>query len=391
MTATEAVFGEDINKETESLYKKQRKLGEGTYAVVYQGQHIKTGRTVAIKKIKVGNMRSGLDMSAIREVKALQELRHPNVIELVDVFSHKTNLNLVLEYLDTDLEIVIKEKNLVFMPADIKSWMMMALRGLDHCHKCWLLHRDLKPNNLLIASDGQLKLADFGLARDFGDVKRAMTSNTVTRWYRAPELLLGATNYTGAIDIWAMGCIFAELLLRAPYLPGDSDIEQLTTIFKARGTPTEEEWPGMSKLPAGFKFDKYPRPQFSDLFQGASEDALVLMNLMLTFNPTNRISAGDALRHPYFSNMPRPTKPAKLPRPKKEQAAEIAADGEMANNEDSRKRQFKDAFSDDDVFGSRPMIAGQANNATAAGGGGGGGGGDGPANKRMDMRISSPA
>ncbi|KAJ2379430.1 TFIIH complex serine/threonine-protein kinase subunit kin28, partial [Coemansia sp. RSA 2603] len=175
MTTPKAVFGEDINKETESLYKKQRKLGEGTYAVVYQGQHIKTGRTVAIKKIKIGNMRSGLDMSAIREVKALQELRHPNVIELVDVFSHKTNLNLVLEFLDTDLEIVIKDKSLFFMPADIKSWMMMALRGLDHCHKCWLLHRDLKPNNLLIASDGQLKLADFGLAREFGDVKRVMT------------------------------------------------------------------------------------------------------------------------------------------------------------------------------------------------------------------------
>ncbi|KAJ2704535.1 TFIIH complex serine/threonine-protein kinase subunit kin28 [Coemansia sp. IMI 203386] len=381
MAAPEAVFGEDINKETESLYKKQRKLGEGTYAVVYQGQHIKTGRTVAIKKIKVGNMRSGLDMSAIREVKALQELRHPNVIELVDVFSHKTNLNLVLEYLDTDLEIVIKEKNLVFMPADIKSWMMMALRGLDHCHKCWLLHRDLKPNNLLIASDGQLKLADFGLARDFGDVKRAMTSNTVTRWYRAPELLLGATNYTGAIDIWAMGCIFAELLLRAPYLPGDSDIEQLTTIFKARGTPTEDEWPGMSKLPAGFRFDKYPRPQFSDLFHGASEEALVLMNLMLTFNPTNRITAGDALQHHYFSNLPRPTRPARLPRPKKEGIVE-AVDNEVVNNGDNRKRQFKNAFSDDDdVFSSRP-IDGQGNNAA---------GGDGPASKRMDMRISSPA
>ncbi|KAJ2785320.1 TFIIH complex serine/threonine-protein kinase subunit kin28 [Coemansia interrupta] len=372
MATPKAVFGEDINKETESLYKKQRKLGEGTYAVVYQGQHIKTGRTVAIKKIKVGNMRSGLDMSAIREVKALQELRHPNVIELVDVFSHKTNLNLVLEFLDTDLEIVIKDKSLFFMPADIKSWMMMALRGLDHCHKCWLLHRDLKPNNLLIASDGQLKLADFGLAREFGDVKRAMTSQTVTRWYRAPELLLGASNYTGAIDIWAMGCIFAELLLRTPYLPGESDIDQLTVIFKARGTPTEDDWPGMSKLPAVFKFDKHPRPQFSDLFQGSSEDAVGLMNLMLAFNPSSRISAADALNHPYFTNLPRPTKPAKLPRPKKEEEAAV----DMDSTGGGRKRQLYDAFSDDgDVFGE---------NAIDTTGGP-------AASKRVDMRISSPA
>ncbi|KAJ2722436.1 TFIIH complex serine/threonine-protein kinase subunit kin28 [Coemansia sp. Benny D115] len=365
---SKAIFGEDINKETESLYRKQKKLGEGTYAVVYQGQHIHTGRTVAIKKLKMGNMRSGLDMSAIREVKALQELRHPNVVELIDVFSHKTNLNLVLEFLDTDLEIVIKDKSLVFMPADIKSWMLMALRGLDHCHKCWLLHRDLKPNNLLISADGQLKLADFGLAREFGDVGRAMTSQTVTLWYRAPELLLGATNYTGAIDIWAMGCIFAELLLRAPYMPSESDLEQLTTIFKARGTPSEEDWPGMTKLPFGFKFEKYPRPQFSDLFRGASEDALALMNAMLAFNPSSRVSAADALKHPYFASLPRPTKPARLPRPQK-----AAQDTKVNAEEEQKKRGFGDAFSGGENVGAGPGIA------------------ESPVSKRVNVAISSPA
>ncbi|KAJ2489551.1 TFIIH complex serine/threonine-protein kinase subunit kin28 [Coemansia sp. RSA 2050] len=368
--ASKAILGEEINKETESLYKKEKKLGEGTYAVVYLGHHIGTNRKVAIKKIKLGNMRSGLDMSAIREVKALRELRHPNVIELIDVFSHKTNLNLVLEFLDTDLENVIKDKSLVFMPADIKSWMMMALRGLDHCHKCWLLHRDLKPNNFLIASNGQLKLADFGLAREFGDVKRAMTSQTVTRWYRAPELLLGATNYTGSIDIWAMGCIFAELSLRAPYLPGASDLEQLTTIFRARGTPTEDEWPGMLKLPTGYNFEKFPKPQFSDLFRGSSEDAVDLMNRMLTFNPVQRISAADALQHPYFRNLPRPTAPAKLPRPQQTTAEEQ----EEAAVDANRKRQFKEAF--DDALGATDPDRRQAVEPVA---------------KKMDLRISSPA
>ncbi|KAJ2557693.1 TFIIH complex serine/threonine-protein kinase subunit kin28 [Coemansia sp. RSA 1933] len=379
MHASQAILGEEINKETESLYKKEKKLGEGTYAVVYLGHHIKTQRKVAIKKIKLGNMRSGLDMSAIREVKALRELRHPNVIELIDVFSHKTNLNLVLEFLDTDLENVIKDKSLVFMPADIKSWMMMALRGLDHCHRCWLLHRDLKPNNFLIASDGQLKLADFGLAREFGDVKRAMTSQTVTRWYRAPELLLGAANYTGSIDIWAMGCIFAELLLRAPYLPGDSDLEQLTTIFKARGTPTEDDWPGMSKLPMGFNFEKYPKPSLADLFHGASEDALDLMNRMLTYNPVTRITAAEALQHPYFRNFPRPTRPAKLPRPR--QAAVV--DSEQNSDGGKKKRQFNDAFDRDvfaDVDANANIAADTSRNKESQ-----------PAAKRMDLRISSPA
>ncbi|KAJ2366799.1 TFIIH complex serine/threonine-protein kinase subunit kin28 [Coemansia sp. RSA 2610] len=358
--SSKPILGEEINKETELLYKKEKKLGEGTYAVVYLGRHIKTSRKVAIKKIKLGNARSGLDMSAIREVKALRELRHPNVIELIDVFSHKSNLNLVLEFLDMDLEAVIKERSLVFMPADIKSWLMMALRALDHCHRCWLLHRDLKPNNFLIASDGQLKLADFGLAREFGDVQRAMTSQTVTRWYRAPELLLGATNYNGAVDMWAMGCVFAELLLRVPYLAGSSDLDQLTTIFKARGTPTEDEWPGMSKLPMGFSFERTARPQFSELFPGASDDALDLMNRMMLFNPADRITAEDALRHPYFSNHPRPTEPAKLPRPQ-QSVVELVADGEP----EPRKRQFDDVFAEDEGAHAPP--------------------------KRMNLPVSSPA
>ncbi|KAJ2711851.1 TFIIH complex serine/threonine-protein kinase subunit kin28 [Coemansia spiralis] len=361
------ILGEEINKETESLYKKEKKLGEGTYAVVYLGRHVKTGRQVAIKKIKLGNARSGLDMSAIREVKALRELQHPNVIELIDVFSHKANLNLVLEFLDMDLEAVIKDVSLVFMPADIKSWVVMALRGLDHCHRCWLLHRDLKPNNFLISSDGQLKLADFGLAREFGDVRRAMTSQTVTRWYRAPELLLGATNYTGAVDMWAMGCVFAELLLRTPYLPGDSDLDQLTMILKARGTPSEDDWPGMGKLPMAFKFEKHVKPQFSELFPGASDDALDLMNRMLAFNPASRISAADALRHPYFANHPRPTDPEKLPRPKQNIAGEDTA---------ARKRQFQDAF-DGEVFGDATPTMGPGEPEPAA--------------KRVDLRITSPA
>ncbi|RUS20671.1 hypothetical protein BC937DRAFT_94662 [Endogone sp. FLAS-F59071] len=234
---------DDTNLHTERQYQKNGKIGEGTYAVVYEGIIIATKQKVAIKKIKVGLFKDGLDLTAIREVKFLQELKHPNIINLIDVFSHKTNLNLVLEYLDWDLEQVIKDKSIYFIPGDIKSWMQMMLKGLDHCHKSWVLHRDMKPNNLLLNGEtGELKIADFGLARDWGDPGRAMTSQVVTRWYRAPELLMGAKQYSYAVDIWSVGCIFAELMLRTPYFAGESDIDQLTKIFHALGTPTEQEW-----------------------------------------------------------------------------------------------------------------------------------------------------
>ncbi|KAI8914195.1 kinase-like domain-containing protein [Gorgonomyces haynaldii] len=182
-------------------------------------------------------------MSAVREVKYLQELRHPNVIELIDCFSIDQNLHLVLEFLDADLEMIIKNKQVVFSREDIKSWMLMLLRGLHHIHSGYILHRDLKPNNLLLAQDGQLKIADFGLASCFGDPNRTMTSQVVTRWYRSPELLLGAKQYGVGVDMWAVGCILAELMVRAPFFAAETDIGQLNMIFSALGTPSEQDWP----------------------------------------------------------------------------------------------------------------------------------------------------
>ncbi|KAI8350134.1 kinase-like domain-containing protein [Blakeslea trispora] len=307
---------EETNTHTEQKYTKDAKVGEGTYAVVYSGRSISTGRKVAIKKIKMGQFKDGLDLTAIREVKYLQELRHPNVIELIDVFSHKTNLNLVLEYLDSDLEQVIKDKSILFMPADIKSWLMMMLRGLDHCHRHFILHRDMKPNNLLITSNGVLKIADFGLARDWGDANRQMTSQVVTRWYRSPELLFGAKEYSYAVDIWAVGCIFAELMLRTPYVAGDSDLDQLTKIFHALGTPTETDWPGMSTLPDYVQFKTFPKVPLRQYFTAAGTDALSLLEQMLMFDPNRRWTAEECLGHSYFRNTPLPTPPDRLPQKK---------------------------------------------------------------------------
>ncbi|KAG1907744.1 Pkinase-domain-containing protein [Suillus fuscotomentosus] len=306
---------EKANTARQKRWVKDRKVGEGTYAVVYQGREASTSRKVAIKKIKVGQFKDGLDMSAIREVKYLRELHHQNVIELLDVFSSKTNLNLVLEFLDSDLEMIIQDRSLVFLPADIKAWMAMTLRGLEFCHRNFMLHRDLKPNNLLIASDGQLKIADFGLARDFADPGHKMTCQVITRWYRPPELLFGCRYYSSAVDIWSVGCIFAELMLRTPYLPGESDMDQLKTIFRALGTPTEEDWPGHTKLPDYVPVGQFPRTPLRDLFTAASGDTLNLLSRFLVYEPRKRISARDALNHAYFFALPHPSHPSKLPKP----------------------------------------------------------------------------
>ncbi|KAI0057458.1 Pkinase-domain-containing protein [Artomyces pyxidatus] len=324
---------EKANAARQRRWTKDQKVGEGTYAVVYRGREAATGRRVAIKKLKVGQFKDGLDMSAIREVKYLRELRHPNVIELLDVFSSKTNLNLVLEFLDSELEAIIKDRTLVFLPADIKSWIAMTFRGLEYCHRNFVLHRDLKPNNLLIASDGQLKLADFGLARDFADPGYKMTCQVITRWYRPPELLFGSRYYSTAVDIWSVGCIFAELMLRTPYLPGESDMDQLKTIFRALGTPAEEDWPvrpprtasddtladvhalqGHTKLPDYVPVGQFPKTPLRDLFTAASADTLNLLGKCLVYEPRKRISAKEALNHPYFSALPYPSHPSKLPK-----------------------------------------------------------------------------
>ncbi|KAG9014325.1 TFIIH complex serine/threonine-protein kinase subunit kin28 [Tulasnella sp. JGI-2019a] len=307
----------EYNDEAMKNWIKEAKVGEGTYAVVYRGRHAVTGRQVAIKKIKIGQFKDGLDMSAVREVRYLRELHHPNVIELLDVFSAKTNLNLVLEFLDSDLEVVIKDRSISFFKSqDVKSWMAMTIRGLEFCHRNWILHRDLKPNNLLISSTGVLKIADFGLARDFADPSAylKMTSQVITRWYRPPELLYGCRQYSTAVDLWSIGTIFAELMLRVPYLAGDSDLDQVKRIFHALGTPTEEEWPGYTKLPDYCSVGQFPKQPLNMLFSAASPAALDLLSKCLIYEPRRRISAKDALNHPYFFEDPPPSHPSKLPR-----------------------------------------------------------------------------
>ncbi|GAA6040318.1 hypothetical protein JCM8097_009418 [Rhodosporidiobolus ruineniae] len=330
---------EAANAAIQAKYTKDKKVGEGTYAVVYLGKEISTGRKIAIKKIKVGQFKDGLDMSAIREVKFLRELHHSHVIELLDVFSSKSNLNLVLEFLTTDLEAVIRDKALVFQQADIKSWMLMTMKGLDFCHRNWVLHRDMKPNNLLIAADGTLKVADFGLAREYADEGAKMTCQVVTRWYRCPELLLGARSYSTGCDTWAAGCIFAELMLRVPFMAAESDMEQLNVIFSALGTPDEGVWPGFIKLSQSAAFEKKPRTDLRMLFTAASPEAIDLMEGLLRYDPRKRTTARESLHHPYFHTSPPATHPSKLPMPTAELAPRALPPEEIGGHDKKRKAE----------------------------------------------------
>jgi len=296
-------------------YIKGAVLGEGTFGVVTKAEDTLTRRHVAIKKIRLGKYKEGVNFTAIREIKLLMELRHPHVIELVDVFPHKRNLNLVFEMCESDLEAVVKDKFLPLGTPEVKSYVKMTLEAVAYCHASWVLHRDLKPNNLLIAPNGALKLADFGLARVFGSPNRRFTHQVFARWYRAPEQLLGSKAYGPGVDMWAIGCVFAELMLRKPYFPGSSDIDQLGRIYAGLGTPTEENWPGHKNMPDYVEFSHGVAPPLRQLFTTAPPEALDLLQKLLAFDPNKRLSAADALKHAYFSSRPFATPFPDLPRP----------------------------------------------------------------------------
>lgn len=281
--------------------KRESRKGVVSMARDLLKQEGEKNEIVAIKKIRMGHRKDGVSITALREIKILQEIHHPNVISLLDVFASRANLNMVLEFCITDLEAVIRDRSILLSPAEVKCCLKMVLEGVADCHRKWVLHRDLKPSNILIGSDGNLKLADFGLGRIFASPNERLTSQVITRWYRPPELLFAAKSYGPSVDIWSVGCIFAELMLRFPYMAGDSDIDQLSKIFQARGSPKDDDWPNHQLLPAYISFTDTPEPDHRMLFTASTPAALDLLNQLLFLNPLKRISATKALSHPYFT------------------------------------------------------------------------------------------
>ena len=235
----------------------------------------------------------------------------------------------------SDLEAIIKDKaNIRLKTGDIKAYMQAILEGLAACHRHWIMHRDVKPNNILLGPQGQVKLADFGAGRIFGSPNdRKFTTQVFARWYRAPELLFDSQRYSSAVDMWAVGCVFAELMLRRPWLPGNNDLEQLSMIFDALGTPTEEQWPGMKSLPTASQvvFKPIAAPSAVSLRQlfKCDADALDLLQHFLCFDPSRRITAEEALKHQYFKNDPQPTANSKLPKPS---ALNSSAGGQLSGD-----------------------------------------------------------
>ncbi|KXZ46110.1 CDKA1 protein [Gonium pectorale] len=294
-------------------YEKLERAGEGTYGVVFKARDRYTSEIVALKKIRLEQEDEGVPSTAIREISFLKELRHDNVVRLYDVLYCERRLYLVFEFLDLDLKkLMDATPNFSRNSRLIKTFMWQMLSGICFCHSRRILHRDLKPQNLLIdRTRNQLKLADFGLARAFGIPVRAYTHEVVTLWYRAPEILLGSKTYSTPVDIWSIGCIFAEMVNHKPLFPGDSEIDQLYKIFQLLGTPDESMWAGCSSLP-DYK-DTFPkwRPQsLQAAVPTLSPHGVDLLSRMLVYTPQHRITASAALDHPYFDDirdqMPRP-------------------------------------------------------------------------------------
>ncbi|PIA52158.1 hypothetical protein AQUCO_01000202v1 [Aquilegia coerulea] len=314
-------------------FEKLEQIGEGTYGQVFMAREIKTGEIVALKKIRMDNEREGFPITAIREIKILKKLHHDNVIKLKEIVTspgpekddngkldgnkYKGSIYMVFEYMDHDLTGLSDRPGMRFTVPQIKCYMRQLLTGLHYCHVNQVLHRDIKGSNLLIDNEGNLKLADFGLARSFSnDHNGNLTNRVITLWYRPPELLLGTTKYGPAVDMWSVGCIFAELLHGKPILPGKNEPEQLNKIFELCGAPDEVNWPGVSKIPwyNNFKPSRPMKRRVREVFKHFDRHALELLERMLTLDPSQRISAKDALDAEYFWNDPLPCDPKSLPK-----------------------------------------------------------------------------
>jgi cyclin-dependent kinase 7 len=320
-------LAEQMDMDERSKYIKGKKIGSGQYADVFEATLVSDrSKLFAIKKIKIAAESAdvGISYDSLREIRFLQELNHPNIIKLHAVFSTKDqNLNLVLEHLPQgDLLVLVQDTARTrYTPADVKAWMMMMMRGVWFCHQNFILHRDIKPNNLLIAANGEIKLADFGLARSFADPYTEMTSQVITSWYRPPELFFRARYYGGAVDIWSCGCVFAELINRAVFLmgiPPDNELNMVRQICEKVGTPTEENWPGVTKLRSYVTPEEVipvrSRSSWIEQFRTIGEDGVDLLIAMMQLDPNKRLTAEGVLRHKYFTSIPRPTPLGELPK-----------------------------------------------------------------------------
>ncbi|KRY35455.1 Cyclin-dependent kinase 12 [Trichinella spiralis] len=302
-------------------YEVLQQIGEGTYGQVYKAKHRGLNDLVALKKVRLDNEKEGFPITAIREIKILRQLNHPNIVQLKDIARdrciEKGGFYLMFEYMDHDLMGLLESGFVQFSTLHIGSFIKQLLSGLAYCHSKNFLHRDIKCSNILLNNNGEIKLADFGLARLYQrDKVRPYTNKVITLWYRPPELLLGEERYTPAIDVWSVGCILGELFTRRPLFQGGSELMQLELISRICGSPTPLVWPEVVDLPLfeTIRLKKLYKRCLRDQFRQIPTAALDLLDQMLTLDPKKRCSAEAALRSPWLVSInPGNVTPPKLP------------------------------------------------------------------------------
>ncbi|EXJ82403.1 CMGC/CDK protein kinase [Capronia epimyces CBS 606.96] len=289
-------------------------IEEGSYGLVSRARTKGSGDIVALKRLKMEHTNDGFPVTGLREIQTLMACRHANVVKLLEVVMGTSlkDVYLVMEFLEHDLKTLLEDMAEPFLPSETKTLMLQIVSATEYLHSTWIMHRDLKTSNLLLNNRGEIRLADFGMARYTGNPRPKLTQLVVTLWYRAPELLLGAEEYGFEIDVWSLGCIFAELLTKEPVFQGKNEVDQLSKIFALLGTPTNETWPGFRSLPNAkalhpvLSGSTSPPSLSASKFPYITNAGLRLLSSLLSMNPTARPSASEILSHPYFKEDPRP-------------------------------------------------------------------------------------
>jgi len=305
-----------------SKYEREKKIGQGTFGEVFKAKDKKNkSKIVALKKVLMDNEKEGFPITAMREVRILQQLRHDNIVNLIEICRSKAStvnrfkstFYLVFDFCDHDLAGLLSNYKVTFSLGEIKSVIKQLLDGLYHIHCNKIIHRDMKAANVLITRKGILKLADFGLARAFSynpDKPNRYTNRVVTLWYRPPELLLGERNYREAVDMWGAGCIMAEMWTRSPIMQGNSEQHQLTLISQLCGSIAPEVWPGVEQLELFTKMElpKGQKRKVKERLKHYVKDAYAcdLIDKLLWLDPSKRIDSDGALDHEFLWTDPLP-------------------------------------------------------------------------------------
>ncbi|KAM0680860.1 Cyclin-dependent kinase catalytic subunit [Glugoides intestinalis] len=288
-----------------SAFQKLEKVGEGTYGIVYKAREKSTGKYVALKKIRPESENEGIPATTIREILLLKNLKHSTIINLMEVIHSEDKMYLVFEYVDTDLKQIIdmkSRKNEKLDPKIIKKIAFQLCTAVCFCHTKNIFHRDLKPQNILVDLNFNVKLGDFGLGRAASIPLRHYTAQIVTLWYRPPELLLGYEYYDSSVDVWSLACIIAEMDMMMPLFMGDSEVDQLYKIYNILGTPTNEHWSEVESLPNYNKeMTNFKKKNFDTLISDKPLSSLI--EKMLLYDPLKRITAQEALDEPYFNGL----------------------------------------------------------------------------------------